>query len=105
ELARDGALFQNGSITILADGDDGDAGGFVKLDGSGLKLAYGSDTKFLVDSSGVYIGGDDTTTANVYFDGSKVVFAAGDSGYEFTIDTDGITDPTGNEEDRVLQLK
>lgn len=105
QIDESGAVWENGSITIVAGGDD-IAPGFVKIDGNSLRLIVGTDdedvnTKFKVNESGVFIGGHDINTADVYFDGSRTVFRSSTTGHTFTINA-GATGDEGD--DRVLQL-
>lgn len=93
KIDEDGALFENGSITLIGAGDSG--AGYVKMDGSSLRLISGTvdsptNTRFKADSTGVYIGGNDSTNAQVYFDAvnDKTIFQSSGTGYTFTIDTD-----------------
>lgn len=91
QIASGKATFYNGGIEIIGAGGANTDNGYVTIDSQSLRLMYGTGgsltTQFKVDQSGVYIGGDSTSTADVYFDGDRTVFRSSGSGYEFEIDT------------------
>lgn len=81
QLTATGATFQNGYVSIIG------ASGSTIFDSTSLRAIYSGNTKFLVNSTGVYIGGNSNATANVYFEGSKTVFQDTSGAYDFIIDT------------------
>lgn len=89
-ISASGATFENGAITLVGAGSSGT--GYVKIDSSSLRLIAGTtddlaSTRFKVDATGVYIGGGDAGSSDVYFSGGKTVFKSSGTGYTFAIDS------------------
>lgn len=97
QLSSTGAVFQNAGISLVG------AGGALTLDSSSLRAVYGGNTKFQVDSTGVYIGGNTTSNAQVYFNTSsgKTVFQSPGGAGLYTLSIDLSTSaPSG----KVMEL-
>ena len=97
-LEDDRLTFQNGGIYII------NQGGFLSLDGTSLRAVYGGNTKFQVDSTGVYIGGADATTAPIFFNTSAglTTFKSVTGTHTFQISTDAASGNSAT--DKILSV-
>lgn len=88
-----GATFANGTVSIVG------GNSAVIIDSSSLRAVYGGTTRFMVNNAGVYIGGTNSSNANMYMtDTGKTVFQSVTGTHKFIIDT------TAPINDRVLRL-
>jgi hypothetical protein len=96
-LTSSGATFENGGIAILG------LGGFLSLDSTSLRAVYGGTTQLLADSTGVYIGGNNASSAEIYVDTSlqttfiqgQTVFRSSATGSAYTFYVDLTQQTTG----------
>lgn len=97
-LEDDRLTFQNGGIYILG------LGGFLSMDSTSFRAVYSGNTKFQIDSTGVYIGGSSATTAPVYFNTSSglTTFKSTTGTHTFEISTDAATGNSAT--DKILRV-
>lgn len=106
QITNTGATFQNGSLTAIG------AGGTTTFDSTSFRAIYSGNTQFLINSSGVFIGGPDASTAEIYVDtaASKTIiqgntlFQSSTSGYAFEVDLTGHPGAGPSLINRVLRL-
>lgn len=96
-LSSNRLTIQNGGIDILGLGAAGTYGG-VTLDSNNLKAVYNGNIQFLANSAGVFIGGNNPASADIYVDTAanttyiqgNTIFRSQSGIYTLDIDSTGL---------------